>query len=44
MAQELTVVPGSSVEKAHILFARVRAQTGHTHQIISVVAKKQQRL
>jgi hypothetical protein len=44
-AQELTVVPRSSSEKAHILFAEVRAQAYHSHQVIAVVvAEKQQRL
>jgi hypothetical protein len=38
--QELTVVPSSSGEKAHILFAKVRGQRCHSYQIITVVAEK----
>ena len=38
MAQELTVVPRSGCEKAHILFAEVRAQASHSYQIIETAA------
>jgi hypothetical protein len=38
MAQELTVVPRRSCEKAHILFAEVRAQASPSYQIIETAA------
>ncbi len=43
MAQKVTVVRGSSGQKAYILFARVCGQTRHSCQMIAVIAKKQQR-
>jgi len=40
MTQELAVVSRGTCEKIHLLFSKVRAQTGYSHQIITIVAEK----